>query len=47
MPKFEITLEKNKVVVIRASSIDIARERAEKLEKNGWAIAIITEQNKE
>ena len=46
MPKFEITYEKNKVKVIRASSIDIARQRAEKLETNGWTIAIITEQEK-
>jgi hypothetical protein len=47
MPKYEITYEKNKVKVIRASSIDIARVRAEKGEGNGWAIAIITEQDKE
>jgi len=46
MPKYEITYEKNKVKVIRASSIDIARARAEKLESNGWTIAIITEQEK-
>ena len=47
MPKYEITYEKNKVKVIRASSIDIARVRAEKGEGNGWTIAIITEQDKE
>lgn len=46
MPKYEITYEKNKVKVIRASSIEIARTRAEKLETNGWVIAIITEQEK-
>jgi hypothetical protein len=46
MPKFEITFEKNKVKVIRASSIDIARLRAEKLESNGWQIATIVEQEK-
>ena len=46
MPKYEITYEKNKVKVIRASSIEIAQERAEKLETNGWTIAIITEQEK-
>ena len=46
MPKYEITYEKNKVKVIRASSIDIARVRAEKLESNGWVIALITEQDK-
>jgi hypothetical protein len=47
MPKYEITYEKNKVKVIRASNIDIARVRAEKGEGNGWVIAIITEQDKE
>jgi hypothetical protein len=47
MPKYEIIYEKNKVKVIRASNIDIARIRAEKGESNGWTIAIITEQNKE
>ena len=46
MPKYEITYEKNKVKVIRASTIEIAQERAEKLETNGWTIAIITEQEK-
>jgi hypothetical protein len=46
MPKYEITLEKNKVKTIRASNIHIARLRAEKLELNGWTIAIITEQEK-
>ncbi len=47
MPKYEIIYEKNKTKVIRASSIDIARERAEKGEGNGWTIAIITEQPKD
>ena len=46
MPKYEITYEKSKVKTIRASSIDIARIRAEKLESNGWVIAIITELDK-
>jgi len=46
MPKYEVTYEKNKVKVIRASSLDIAQQRAEKLESNGWTIAIITEQEK-
>ena len=46
MPKYEITYEKNKVKVIRASNIDIARLRAEKDEVNGWTVAIITEQDK-
>ena len=46
MPKYEIIYEKNKTKIIRASNIDIARVRAEKLESNGWTIAIITEQEK-
>ena len=46
MPKYEITYEKHKVKVIRASTIEIAQRRAEKLETNGWTIAIITEQEK-
>jgi hypothetical protein len=47
MPKYEIIYEKNKTKVIRASNIDIARERAEKGEGNGWVINIITELPKE
>ena len=47
MPKYAIILEKNKTKFIRASSLDIAQQRAEKLEANGWMIAKITEQPKE
>ena len=46
MPKFEVIYEKNKTKVIRASSLDIAQQRAEKGESNGWMIAKITEQPK-
>ena len=46
MPKYEVIYEKNKTKVIRASSLDIAQQRAEKLESNGWMIAKITEQPK-
>ena len=47
MPKYEVTYEKNKVKVIRASSLDIAQQRAEKGESNGWVINIIKELPKE
>ena len=46
MPKYEVIYEKNKTKVIRASSLDIAQQRAEKGEANGWVIAKITEQPK-
>lgn len=46
MPKYEVIYEKNKVKVIRASSLDIAQQRAEKGESNGWIIAKIVEQPK-
>ena len=47
MPKYEVTYEKNKTKIIRASTLDIAQQRAEKGEGNGWTIAIITEHPKE
>lgn len=47
MPKYEVIYEKNKVKVIRASSLDIALERAAKGEGNGWVVAKILEQPKE
>ena len=47
MPKYKVIYEKNKVKVIRASSLDIAQQRAEKGEGNGWVIAKILEQPKE
>ena len=46
MPKYEVLYEKNKIKVIRASNLDIAQQRAEKGESNGWTIAKITEQPK-
>jgi hypothetical protein len=38
MPKYDIILVKRKFKTIRASSKDIARKRAEAMEKNGWMI---------
>ena len=46
MPKYEVLYEKNKIKTIRASSLDIAEERAKKLETNGWVVNRITEQPK-
>ena len=46
MPKYRVTYSQYKVKVIRASSLDIAQQRAEKGEANGWTIAKITEQPK-
>jgi len=46
MPKYEIIYEKNKTKVIRASSLDVAQQRAEQGETNGWMIAKIVEQPK-
>jgi hypothetical protein len=47
MPKYEIIYEKNKVKVIRASSLDIAEQRAAEGENNGWVINRISELPKE
>lgn len=47
MPKYEVIYEKNKTKVIRASSLDIAQQRAEKGETNGWMINTIKELPKE
>jgi hypothetical protein len=47
VPKYEVIYEKNKVKIIRASSLEIAEQRAQKLETNGWVINRITEQPKE
>lgn len=47
MPKYEVIYEKNKVKIIRASSLEIAEKRAAALETNGWMVNRITEQPKE
>lgn len=47
MPKYEIILEKNKTKVIRASSLEIAEERASKMEVDGWSVVRIYEQHAE
>jgi len=44
MPRYEIILEKNKIKVIRASSLEIAEERASKMEVDGWVVNRIYEQ---
>jgi hypothetical protein len=44
MPRYEIILEKNKTKVIRASSLEIAEERASKMEVDGWMVNRIYEQ---
>ena len=38
MPRYEIIVEKNKNKVIRASSLEIAEERATKMEVDGQAV---------
>jgi hypothetical protein len=47
MPKYEIIYEKNKTKIIRASSLDIAEQRATEGEGNGWVVNIIRELPKE
>ena len=47
MPKYEIIYVKNKLKVIRASTTDIALERASKSESNGWVVERIEELPKE
>ena len=39
MPKYKVTLEQHKEKVIRASSLEIATERAEKMVKGTWYVA--------
>ena len=39
MPKYIITLEQHKEKTIRASSLDVAQQRAEKMEKENWIIS--------
>ena len=44
MPRYEIMLEKGKVRAIRASSLEVAEERASKMEVDGWVVNRIYEQ---
>ena len=44
MPRYEIIFEKNKTMVIRASSLEVAEERASKMEVDGWSVMRIYEQ---
>ena len=46
MPKYEVIYEKTKVKVIRASSLEIAAERANKGATNGWSVAVVKELDK-
>ena len=43
MPKYMITLEQHKEKIIRASSLNIAQQRAEKMEKGNWIISEVKE----
>ncbi len=47
MPRYEIMLEKGKVRAIRASSLEVAEERASKMEVGGWAVVRIHEQKEQ
>ena len=47
MPKYRVTYSQYKVKVIRASSLEIAEQRAEKMETNKWGIVQIKEVIKE
>jgi len=47
MPKYEIIYEKNKIKIIRASSLDVAEQRATEGESNGWVVNTIRELPKE
>ena len=47
MPKYEIIYVKNKRKIIRASSLEIAEERAEQSRSSGWIVEIIKELPKE
>ena len=47
MPKYDVTYEKNKTKIIRASSLEVAEERAHKGEVNGWVVVTVRELPKE
>jgi len=47
MPKYEVIYEKNKIEIIRASTLEIAESRASKGELNGWVVNQIKELPKE
>ena len=47
MPKYKVTLEQKKVKVIRASSLDIASERAGKMIKGTWYVTEVKLTNEE
>jgi hypothetical protein len=43
MPKYRVTLEQHKEKIIRASSLDIATERANKMVKGNWQVSEVKE----
>jgi hypothetical protein len=43
MPKYKVTLSQYKFKVIRASSLAVAEERAEKMETDKWGVTEIKE----
>jgi hypothetical protein len=47
MPKYRVTLLQYKVKVIRASTLTIAQQRAEKLETGRWELRDIREEPEE
>jgi hypothetical protein len=47
MPKYRVTLSQYKVKVIRASTLTIAQQRAEKLETGRWELTEVKEEPEE
>ena len=47
MPKYEIIYDKTKVKVIRASSLEIAEERAKKAETGRWELTEVRDEPNE
>ena len=43
MPKYKVTLEQHKEKVIRASSLEIAEQRANKMAIGNWIVSEINE----
>jgi hypothetical protein len=47
MPKYRITYSQYKVKVIRASSLEIAEERAKKMETGRWELTEVRDEPNE
>jgi len=43
MPKYKVTLEQHKEKVIRASSLEIAEQRANEMAKGNWNVSEVKE----